>query len=109
MELNLEVAEFVLRIVQVLVVPLLGWLGKIVLDLRREVTELRGRVRTNEDLLKELPGNGEWHNLSLSIEGLRGDIKRVDAKIDGVDRVIGKMDRVLDRQEDYLLNCGSKK
>lgn len=109
MDFNLEVAEFVLRIVQVLVLPLMGWLGKIVLDLRREVTELRGRVQTNEDRLKELPGNEDWHNLALSIEEMRGDVKRVDAKIDGVDRVIGKMDRVLDRQEDYLLHCGGKK
>ncbi|MEG6550419.1 DUF2730 family protein [Desulfocurvibacter africanus] len=102
-----ETIEFILRVVQVLVLPFGLWVVREILALRKDHNALEGRVCRNEQRLDELPDDKAVHQLALSIEALRGDVRAIDAKIGGLEAVIGKLDRILERQETYLLNGGA--
>lgn len=105
----LALLTLLLRIVQVLLVPILLWMLKQIFALRRDIEELRGKVGRNEDRLKSLPDNNALHQLALGFEGLRGDVRTVGARIGGLEQVVNKMDSILDRQESFLLNGGGSK
>lgn len=106
--INWDLLNFLLRLTQILFVPLVMWLGKEIWSLRKDVIELRGRVKANEDKLECAPDSKALHSLALAIEGLRGDVRATNEKLGGVERVVDKLDRILERQESYLLNGGSK-
>jgi predicted nucleic acid-binding Zn-ribbon protein len=108
MEINWDLLNFLLRLAQILFVPLAMWLIKEIWSLRKDVIELRSRVKVNEEKLDCAPDSKALHNLALAIEGLRGDVRATNEKLGGVERVVDKLDRVLERQESYLLNGGSK-
>jgi len=108
MEINWDLLNFLLRLAQVLFVPLAMWLIKEIWSLRKDVIELRGRVKANEEKLDCAPDSKALHNLALAIEGLRGAVRATNEKLGGVERVVDKLDRVSERQESYLLNGGSK-
>lgn len=102
-----ETIEFILRILQVLVLPFGAWVVRQIFALRGDLKDLDGRVCRNEERLDDLPDNKALHDLALSIEALRGDVRAVHAKIGGLEAVIGKLDRILERQEEYLLHGGA--
>ena len=102
-----ETIEFILRVVQVLVLPYGIWVVVQIFGLRGDLTKLEGRVCRNEQRLEELPDNNALHNLALGIEALRGDLRAVHTKIGGLEQVISKLDRILERQEQYLLKGGA--
>ncbi len=104
-----EVLSLVLRIAQVLVVPVLGWLVREILVNRRGIEELRSEVQRHKDKLDCLPDDKALHNLALQIEALRGDVRAMNERFGGLELVVGKMDRILDRQESFLLNGGNQK
>ena len=107
--LLLRVLQVILIILQVILIPAAGWLIKAYIASRKEIADLNNRITKNEERLEKLPGSGDWHDLALSIESMRGDLKAVVSKVDGVEKVMDRMDGVLSRQEEYLLNCGVRK
>jgi hypothetical protein len=103
-----EILTLILRIVQILLIPVLAWIFKEIFALRREIAALRVNVCRNEDRLEHLPDTNSLHQLALGVEGLRGDMRAVSARIGGLEQVVDKLDAILERQENYLLTGGGQ-
>lgn len=75
------------------------------LHLRREESArqaLDSRLAMLENRVSQLPDVEALHNLAAAVESLRGDIKVVDARISGVDRLMVRLERALDRQDHMI-------
>ncbi|MDK2955400.1 MAG: hypothetical protein PWQ57_896 [Desulfovibrionales bacterium] len=108
-----EIARVGLSAMSGLVVPLAGWMLKQHLAMRKEITDLRrakerleDRVSRNEARLEDKPGPAALHELSLAVQALRGDLRAIDEKLNGTCQLVTRLDRVMERQEAYLLNKG---
>ena len=66
------------------------------------VTTLEGRLQSLEQKVALLPDAQALGDLAAAVESLRGDIKAVDMRITGVDRLMLRLERALDRQEVFL-------
>ena len=106
--IEMATLDIILRIVQVFVLPIVGYLIKQLLDLRSDSAALEKRISKVETCLASVPSGAELHELALSITGLRGDLRVTTEKIDGLDKVVCRVERVVSRHEDYLLNGGGK-
>lgn len=107
--MDLPTIDIILRIVQIVVLPIVGWLIKLLHDLRRDSAALELRVGQIETCLASVPSESALHELALSITGLRGDLKVAVEKIDGLGKVVSRVEQVVGRHEDYLLNGGAHK
>jgi len=101
--------DLLLRLLQIVVIPFAVWVARELLCLRRDYVGLAARVSRNEERLDELPGTTAVHQLALGIEALRGEVRAVGARIGGLETLTAKLDRILERQETYLLNGGADK
>ncbi|MEG2173820.1 MAG: DUF2730 family protein [Desulfovibrionaceae bacterium] len=63
---------------------------------------LDNRLTALESRVAQLPDGEALSGLAAAVESLRGDIKVVDARISGVDRLMVRLERALDRQDNYL-------
>lgn len=75
------------------------------LHLNREARErqsLENRLTALESRVAQLPDVEALNSLAAAVESLRGDIKVVDARISGVDRLMVRLERALDRQDNFL-------
>jgi hypothetical protein len=104
MTLTYETADIVLRLLQILVLPAMIWVLRSFTLINKEIAALRERLSTAEARLNDVPSGNELHDISLSVVGLRGDIKGLDERLTGVDRLVERMERIVSRQETYLLN-----
>lgn len=130
MTFGLDTMDFALRVLQILVIPATVWVwrsfarvdkelevlraqlanrtAEIKAGMAEDLGKLRERLSTAEARLNDVPSGGALHDLAISIERLRGDVKAVVERLTGVDRVVERMDKILSRQEDYLLKNGGK-
>lgn len=69
--------------------------------------ELSGRLGALESRVALLPDGEALAQLAGAVESLRGDIKALDMRITGVDRLLVRLEGVLDRQEMFLRNGGA--
>ncbi|MCB2186951.1 MAG: hypothetical protein KQJ78_11070 [Deltaproteobacteria bacterium] len=92
----MQVADFVLRIVQWLVVPALVLLVRQILGLRRDLEELRHKQVYLQECFENLPGEKALHDLALAIERQNGEIKAMV-------QVVTRLEKTVCRQEDFLL------
>lgn len=60
------------------------------------------RLIVLENRVGQLPDVEALNSLAAAVESLRGDIKAVDARISGVDRLMLRLERALDRQDNFL-------
>lgn len=74
-----------------------------------DVKELENRVARAEARLEDTPTVRAIHELAIALERFGGDLKATTARLDGVGEVIERLDRVVSRQEDFLLNKGAVK
>lgn len=70
--------------------------------------ELERRISRNEEALGNLPDNNALHEIALAVERLRGDLSAMGKELGGLRDVVDKVDRIVERQENYLLNNGGK-
>lgn len=68
----------------------------------RAQQSLEKRLNLLENKVGQLPDVEALHSLAAAVESLRGDIKVVDARISGVDRLMVRLERALDRQDNFL-------
>lgn len=130
MTFGLDTMDFILRVLQILVIPAAVWVWRSFSRVDKELEvlraqlanrtaelkagtaeefgKLRERLSTAEARLNDVPSGGALHDLAISVERLRGDVKTVGERLTGVDRVVERMDKILSRQEDYLLKSGGK-
>ena len=126
-----ETADILLRILQILVIPAAVWVWRSFARVDKELEvlraqlanrtaelkagtvdefgKLRERLSTAEAQLKDMPSANALHEIALGVERLRGDIKGVDERLNGVDRIVECMDKILSRQETFLLTGGAAK
>lgn len=116
MEHTAQIIDTVLRFLQVIVVPLLVLGIREFRSLRQaqrrqseRTQKLEANILRHEEKLAELPDKSAMHDLSLAMTTIQGDLKAMNEKIGGLKTVVEKLDRVLDRQEEYLLHCGGNK
>lgn len=113
-------ARLILPILSIIFNALLAWAGwslrkafvsqQRCSDCRKELIEnnnkLERRISKNEDSLCNFPDNNALHEIALAVERLRGDLSAMGKEIDGLRDVVDKVDRIVERQETYLLNGG---
>lgn len=105
---HIETLNLILKVVQILVVPLAGLFVRQIMSLRKEVESLRVKVTENEAKLCNMPDSNALHDIALALERLRGDMVGLGAEMGGVKDVLQKVDRIVERQETFLLNNGGK-
>lgn len=66
------------------------------------------RLASMEQTLRGLPAKQDMHDLQISITELKGDLKTMSAIIDGRNRLMERLETIVERHEDHLLD-GSKK
>lgn len=106
--LSMEIMDLAIRILQILIVPAAVWVWRSVARLDAEIAALRTRLSVAEGEIAKVPTAGALHELNLSVERMSGNVKALGERLSGVDRVVERMDRMLSRQENYLLNGGPR-
>ncbi len=67
-------------------------------DINRIAT-LEGRLIAMDERIALLPDATTLSDLAKVVESLRGDLKAIDMRITGVDRLMQRLERALERQE----------
>lgn len=119
-----EMADFVLRLLQVVLVPLLAFVLRAAWQMGRQInrahqsidtlseqqvrmeSELKridGHQQKQQQRLDAMPDAKSYHELSLAIERMNGNLREVSARMEGVDRLVEKLDAIVSRQEQFLL------
>ena len=65
---------------------------------------LFNRVTSLEIQMQQVATIETVHDLQLAITRLEGTVSRLNERLDGSEKLFQRMERVLDRQEEYLLN-----
>lgn len=78
-------------------------------DHDKRLTNHAERITRAEAELEDKPTAKALHELALSISNFGGDLKAVVARLDGMTEIVGRLEKVADRQEQYLLNNGNRK
>ena len=71
---------------------------------KKEFGLLKERVIKIEAAQQHAPNREETHKLSLCVSEMGGDMKAVVAKVDGLGEVVKRIETIVNRQEEYLLN-----
>lgn len=108
MTLTYETADIVLRLLQILVLPAMIWVLRSFTLINRELTILRERLSKAEARLDDTPNSKSVHELALSVERMSGNLKALGERMGGMDRIVDRVEKVLNRHEDFLLNGGGK-
>jgi hypothetical protein len=106
--MDAQTIDFILRIVQVVVLPILAFLIKLLLDQRKQLYSLDCRLTKAESRLQTVPSEKAMHELALTIRSFGGDLHVAVERIEGVGRIVDRLERVVTRHEDFLLNNGGK-
>ena len=99
--------KIALSIIQIFVIPVLGWISwkyRSLCSRMKAIEEknerLEREINENRLCLERYPDNSAVHELALSIEGLRGDLKAMNEKVGAINPLHEQVSRI----EEYLLN-----
>lgn len=70
---------------------------------------LNRRLDVLEQQVRQVPGENRLHQLHTELAGLRGDIMALNARISGLDHLLSRLERHLERQEERLLPAATKR
>ena len=84
-------------------------IDKLRKDHEARLVALSERLIRAEAELEDKPTAKALHELALAISHFGGDLKAVVARLDGMAEIVGRLEKVADRQESYLLNNGGRK
>lgn len=73
-------------------------------EFRILTASLVSRVERLEARQESLPSHNDVHQVSMALAHLAGEFKGMTSRLDGVDKVIERLDSITKRQEDYLLS-----
>jgi len=76
---------------------------------RREQLILESRLARIETRVEGLPDKGALHDLAISVTRVEGDMKSLVTHIGGIETGMRRIETVVNRQEDWLLNRGGPK
>ena len=63
---------------------------------------LTRRLASLEQQVRQVPGEKRLNQLHTELAGLRGDIMALNARITGLDHLLSRLERSLERQEERL-------
>lgn len=66
------------------------------------------RITRAEVEIEDKPTAKALHELALSMTSFGGDLKALVARFDGQTEIVKRLEKVADRQEEFLLNGGHK-
>lgn len=101
----------------------LGWIGWSARNAfatnKRLFQELKARDESLQQLtlrlikaeaeLEDKPTAKALHELALAISHFGGDLKALVARTDGLEGIVNRLEKVADRQEEFLLNGGPRR
>lgn len=67
------------------------------------------RLGALEQALADTPGRKDMHDLHLALSEMRGDLKEMRATMRGNNEVMRRLETIVSRHEDHLLDGASKK
>lgn len=92
--------------------PIVGAVYTFIATRRKDVNERldrhEQRLQTVEHTLLGQPNKEDIHDLQLAMERISGSIEVLKATMDGNNKVLLRMESIVGRHEDHLLNGGSK-
>lgn len=72
----------------------------------REISGVRERLIRAEAEIDDKPTVTALHELAVSLTSCGGEIKGVVARLDGLETLLERIEKIADRQELFLLNMG---
>jgi len=66
------------------------------------------RITAVETDLKALPAKDDIYALKLDLAGMSGELREMRASIEGNGHIIGRLEKIVTRHEDHLLDGGKK-
>ena len=76
---------------------------------KADLTALNDRLIHAEAEIEDKPTVKALHELALSMNSFSGDLKALVARLDGQTEIVRRLEKVADRQEQFLLNNGVRK
>ena len=70
--------------------------------LKLQVETLAARMNTVEGAVNHLPTREDTHQLALSLSDMRGDLRSVAARLDGIEKVISTTSRRVELIDEHL-------
>jgi predicted nucleic acid-binding Zn-ribbon protein len=104
LELMLKWAPLLLSVVNLAFYAVLWVVGKTLVS-KRELDEVRTRVAHLEEVAESAPGWNALNDLKGRIAALDGDLKRLDAKIEGLRDLLANLQGTLDMVQQHLLEA----
>lgn len=84
------------------VLTLVVWSMRNAFASRAALQDVLARLMKAETRLEGVPTAAALHELSSTVIRMSGDLKVMATRMDGVDRLVTRFEKVLDRQEDWL-------
>jgi hypothetical protein len=73
---------------------------------RAETVVLESRITRIETRVEGMPSSEAIHELALVVARIEGDVKALCTHIDGVEAGMRRIETIVNRQEEWLLNRG---
>ena len=106
----MEYLDMGLKIIAVIITPLFAVLialyraqARKISDLHKTDEETILRLKALETKFEQVPGVNDFHDMAQGVTRLAGEIKAIDARIEGLAANGERAERVLSRIETYLL------
>lgn len=107
LEVMLKWAPLALSIINLAFYAVLWIVGKTLVS-KRELDEVRARVAHLEEIAETAPGWGALDDLKTRLAELDGDLKALDAKIEGLRDLLANVQGTLEMVQQHLLEADSK-
>jgi uncharacterized protein HemX len=75
---------------------------------RHDFENLTARLTRAEARLDDAPTGKALHEVAVSIERLSGDLRSAVTRMDGMDRLVQRLEAVAQRQEDYIVGLSKR-
>lgn len=85
-----------------LLIGLVLWSMRNAFASRQDLQAVANRLVQVETRMEGVPSANALHELSNTVIRMSGDLKVMATRMDGVDRLVTRFEKVLDRQEDWL-------
>lgn len=77
-------------------------------NLDRRSERYAGQITTLQQTLSAMPGHGDLHQVQMMLAGMGGDLKEMRAVMEGNAKVMARLEMVVTRHEDHLLDGGKR-
>ena len=63
-----------------------------------------GRLASVEQTLRAMPSRDDLHQLHLTVKEMQGDLKTMNAVMEGNNKIMGRLEVIVGRHENHLLD-----